>query len=187
MSKPLLLTCLCITALPLAQAAVVTIPDNVNSPEFMRQIDVGPITPYGETPAEAARKRLVFEWAYTMMMRGDVRGAFEKYVDKNFCDHGHLVTHGKRDCGTWEEAQQGFKRFASMAKPGAKVEVPTMATVDGEMVTMYGAGVDVFRVHDGKITDHWDGSPPAEVTLKAHPPGTAERVMRGEGPPAGGP
>jgi hypothetical protein len=51
---------------------------------------------------------------------------------------------------------------------------------------MYGEGVDVFRVVNGKITDHWDGSPPATVTIKAHPPGTAERVMSGLGPPGPG-
>lgn len=178
-----------IAALLAGRAAIadqLTIPDNVNSPDFIKNINVGPITPYGETPAEAARKRLAFEWVYTMMMQGKVREAFEKYVDKNFCDHGHLVTHGKRDCGSWEEAQVGFQHFAANAKPGAKAEVPTYATVDGEMVTMYGAGVDIFRVHDGKITDHWDGSPPATVTIKAHAPGTAERVMSGEGPPSPG-
>jgi hypothetical protein len=102
-------------------------------------------------------------------------------------DHGHLVTHGKRDGGSWAEAQLGFKDFAARAKPGAQVEVPTLATVDGEMVTMCGAGVDIFRVRHGKITDHWDASPPAAVSVKAHPPGTAERVMRGAGPPSGPP
>lgn len=172
-------------ALTVAHAALLTIPANVASVDFIRNIDVGPITPYGETAAEAAAKRLVFEWSYTMMMQGKVTEAFEKYVDRGFCDHSHLVTRAKKDCGTWEEAQVGFRNFAARAKPGAQVEVPTLATVCGEMVTMYGEGVDVFRVHDGKITDHWDGSPPATVTIKAHPPGTAERVMSGQGPPGG--
>jgi len=51
------------------------------------------------------------------------------------------------------------------------------------MVTMWGEGVDIFRVHNGKITDHWDASPPDTATVKAHAPGTAQRVMSGEGPP----
>lgn len=169
-----------------ANADQLVVPANVQSPDFIKNIDVGPLTPYGETRDEAARKRLVFEWSYTMMMQGKVREAFEKYVDKNWCDHSHLVTHAKKDCGSWEEAQRGFLNFAAMAKPGAKVEVPTLATVCGEIVTMYGEGVDVFRVVNGKITDHWDGSPPATVTIKAHPPGTAERVMSGQGPPGPG-
>ena len=43
-----------------------------------------------------------------------------------------------------------------------------MASVDGEMVTMYGAGVDVFRVVNGKITNHWDASPGKSVVIKEH-------------------
>ena len=146
-------------------------------------VNVGDITPYGETPAEAARKKITFEWTCQIFVDGDAAGAFKNYVDPNFCDHGHLVTHGKRDCGSYAEVEPNFARMAKMSAAGGTMEIPVEATVDGEMVTMYGAGVDIFRVHNGKITDHWDASPPDTTTIKAHPPGTAARVMSGEGPP----
>jgi len=145
-------------------------------------VNVGDITPYGETPAEAAAKKVTFEWVCQMFVDGDVAGGFKNYVDPNFCDHGHLVTHGKRECGGYAEVEKSFERMARMDATGL-IELPVQATVDGEMVTMWGEGVDIFRVHNGKITDHWDASPPDTATVKAHAPGTAQRVMSGEGPP----
>lgn len=146
-------------------------------------VNVGDITPYGETADEAARKLIAFQWTCRIFVDGDAAGAFAAYVDPNFCDHGHLVTHGRTECGGYATVEQNFARMAKMSQAGGTMEIPTQATVDGEMVTMYGAGVDIFRIHNGKITDHWDASPPDTVTIKAHPPGTAARVMAGLGPP----
>ena len=93
------------------------------------------------------------------------------------------MTHGKAACGSYSQTLNQFKSIVRTMFNGTTVEVPVMATVDGEMVTQWGAGVDIFRVHNGKITDHWDASPPAAAAIKAHPPGTAERVMSGfDGP-----
>ncbi|MFT3905898.1 MAG: hypothetical protein QM718_06310 [Steroidobacteraceae bacterium] len=157
--------------------------DRIN-PASIKPGDVGPVTPYGETAAEAARKKLMFDWLYMVMIQRKPQQAFEKYVSRDYCNHGHLSTQGKRDCSDYNETlARWVKNYARPLNPGEQIEMPRLATVNGEMVTMYGEGVDIFRVHDGKITDHWDASPPAEVTIKAHAPGFAEWVMGGmQGP-----
>lgn len=157
----------------------------MRDPATIRKGDTGPETAYGETPAEAAAKRLVFEWNYTNMIERKPAEAFDMYVSRDYCNHGHLSTGGRTECMGYEETRTRWMRnYGQPLKAGEKVEVPYMAAVNGEMVTMYGEGVDIFRVHDGKVTDHWDASPPARVTLKAHAPGFAKWVMGDrKGPP----
>ncbi|MGC3981460.1 MAG: hypothetical protein QM808_09390 [Steroidobacteraceae bacterium] len=140
------------------------------------KVDVGPITPYGETPAEVANKRVAFEWVYMMMVQRKPKEAFDKYVSKDFCDWS--MASLKKPCGTAEQTLNGMARmYQQPAKPGELSEVPTLAAVNGEMVTMYGEGVDIFQVKNGKIVAHWDASPPAQITIEAHPPGFTEWVM----------
>lgn len=139
-------------------------------PATVKQGATGPITAFGETPAEAANKKVLFDWVYMMMIARKPQEAFEKYVSKSYCEHGHLAAGMNRDCAPYDETLKSFMRYARPLKPGEKVEMPTMAAVNGEMVTMFGDGIDIFRVHDGKITDHWDGSPPAAWNTAGPPP-----------------
>ncbi len=169
-------------ALSLAVASAAQIPLDQARKLCHPNVSVGDLTPYGETPEEANNKLITFKWNCQAFVDNDPDGAFANYVSPVFCDHSHLVTRGKRACGSYAETLPNFERMAKMGASSGSFEFPTGATVDGEMVTMYGAGVDIFRVHDGKITDHWDASPPDTTTIQAHPPGTAQRVMSGEGP-----
>ena len=131
-------------------------------------VDVGARTAYGETQQEAAAKKIAFQWACGVLVEGRVKQAFAQYVSKDFCDHSHMVTAGLKPCGTYAQTLKNFERMSTMMVRNGKIEFPLWAAVNGEMVTQYGAGADIFRVHDGKITDHWDASPPVDVTLKAH-------------------
>jgi len=153
-------------------------------PTKITGVDVGPVTPYGETAAEASNKRIAFEWVHMAMIERQPQQAFEKYVSKDYCNHAHLSTYGQRDCANYDDTVAKWVRmFARPLKPGELIEYPTMATVDGEMVTMYGEGVDIFRVHNGKITDHWDASPPAAANIPAHNPAFVDfmgKRVRGE-------
>jgi predicted SnoaL-like aldol condensation-catalyzing enzyme len=141
-------------------------------------VDVGPLTPYGETAREMAAKRVPFARNYMSMIQGKSKAAIEKYVSPEFCDHSHMMTRGRKDCATRAELIASPMGNRAAAKLGDRIEMPYMATVDGEMVTMYGAGVDIFRVKDGLITDHWDASPPAAVTVREHGPEVVERMMK---------
>lgn len=167
-----------------AHAAVIT---GKQAKELCAKVDVGPTTPYGEFPQEAAAKKIVFQWNCMTMVDRKVKEAFEKYVDKQWCDHGHLVTKGQNRCGTYDEAIAFFSRMAATPlKDTDTLEFPTMGSVNGEMVTMYGAGVDIFRVVNGKVTDHWDASPAKAISFKDKPAGMAEWVMGGmKGPMPG--
>lgn len=155
--------------------------------ELCAKGDTGPITPYGETAEEKAAKKIVFEWNCMIMVERNVKAAFDKYVSKDWCDHGHLITQGKKPCGSIEETLPMFTRFGTgQVKDADMLEFPVMSAVSGDHVTMYGAGVDIFRVVNGKITDHWDASPPAATSLKGHDPRFPDWVMGGmKGPMPG--
>jgi predicted SnoaL-like aldol condensation-catalyzing enzyme len=149
--------------------------------------DVGPTTPYGEFPEEAAAKKVVFQWNCMTMVERKIKEGFEKYVDKQWCDHGHLVTKGQNRCGTFDEAVQFFSRMgAAPLKDTDMLEFPVQSSVNGDHVTNYGAGVDIFRVVNGKITDHWDASPAQAISFKDKPAGMADWIMGGmKGPMPG--
>jgi predicted SnoaL-like aldol condensation-catalyzing enzyme len=140
--------------------------------------DVGPRTVYGETKGEAAAKKLMFEWVCMTLVDGKVKEAFEKYVSRNFCDHSHMVTAGLKACGDYAETETAFERMSKMLVKNGKIEFPTSATVNGEMVTQWGAGADIFRVHGGKITDHWDASPPVSISMAAHDQAFSDRMQK---------
>jgi predicted SnoaL-like aldol condensation-catalyzing enzyme len=90
-----------------------------------------------------------------------------------------MMTAGQRECATFQDKlARAAATSTKIPKVGDVIEVPTMATVDGEMVTMYGAGVDIFQVHDDRIVAHWDGSPPVPIVIKAHPQGMVENMMK---------
>ena len=133
---------------------------------------------------------MVFARLFMAYMQGKPREAIEKYYAEDFCGHGHLSNGGKRACSTRAEAIERAPRERPIPKVGDRIEVPYMASVNGEMVTVYGKGVDIFRVHNGKVTDHWDASPPTDITIPAHTPEFTERMMQvvaGLAPSSAGP
>lgn len=143
--------------------------------------DTGPVTSYGEFPEETAAKRIVFEWNCAMMVERNVEAAFERYVAEDWCDHAHMVTRGENRCGTYEETMALFARMNSEPLEDDEIiEFPTQYMVNGDHVTVYGAGVDIFRVVNGKLTDHWDASPTRAISFEDKPEGMAERIMSGQ-------
>ena len=164
----------CLVLMGVASAAEVDVQDMLK-----QGVQVGPVTPYGELKGEAAAKKIMFEFVFMNMIERKPAEAFEKYVSKGYCNHSHLSTKGVKSCADYEATKARWvNNWSKPAQPGEKVEFPQYATVNGEMVTMYGAGVDIFRVHDGKITDHWDASPPAEVDVKAHSPEATAKMNK---------
>ncbi len=155
--------------------------------ELCAKGDTGPKTAYGEFPEETAAKKIVFQWNCMTMVERKVNEGFEKYVDKNWCDHGHLVTKGQNRCGTFDEAIVFFNRMAGAPlKDTDVIEFPLQSAVNGDHVTMYGEGVDIFRVVNGKLTDHWDASPAKAISFKDKNAGMADWIMGGmKGPMPG--
>ncbi|HTP39453.1 MAG TPA: hypothetical protein VMI92_07730 [Steroidobacteraceae bacterium] len=140
--------------------------------------DVGPRTAYGETRDEAAAKKIAFTWACMVLVEGKVKEGFEKYVSKDWCDHSHMANSGLKPCANYDETLKLFSGMSGMMVKDGKIEFPVMATVNGELVTQWGAGADIFRVHDGKLTDHWDASPPRNASLEAHDQAFSDRMQK---------
>ncbi len=146
--------------------------------ERCAKVDVGPRTTYGETKAEAEAKKIAFKWACGVLVEGRTKEAFEQYVSKDFCDHSHMANAGLKECSTYDEMVKQFAGMASMLVKDGKIEFPVVAAVNGDMVTQYGEGVDIFRVKNGKITDHWDASPPTRREINPHDQEFSDRMQK---------
>jgi predicted SnoaL-like aldol condensation-catalyzing enzyme len=162
--------------------------------EMCAQGYVGPRTVYGETKSEKEAKRIQYAWYCLAVVNGKADEAFEKYVAKDICDHSHMANAGLKPCATYDDMLKMFRGMGAMMSKGDSLEFPVYSTVNGDLVTQYGEGVDIFRVNkDGKISDHWDASPPADVDLKAHDQAFSDRMQqqidtgkRNAAPPMGG-
>jgi hypothetical protein len=158
----------CLTPLSSTNAEPIT---GARAKDLCARGDVGPLTPYGETAEETANKHVVFEWNCGTMVARDTKAAFARYVSPKWCDYGHLLNQMKKRCGSYDEAVAMFSRMAAKPLTDAEIiEFPTMASVNGPMVTMYGAGVDVFEVRGGKIVAHYDASPMKAIAFKDKSP-----------------
>lgn len=79
----------------------------------------------------------------------------DKYWSPRYIQHNPLVPNGS----------DVLKGFVSSFAPGFKYE-PGMVVAEGDLVMMHGRytgigpkamiGVDIFRLADGKIVEHWD-------------------------------
>ena len=152
----------------------------IKAREMCAQGYVGPRTVYGETKQEKEAKRVQYAWYCLAVVSGKADEAFEKYVAKDICDHSHMANAGLKPCAGYDDMLKMFRGMGAMMSKG-------------DLVTQYGEGVDIFRVKDGKLTDHWDASPPAAVALKAHDQAFSDRMQqqidtgkRSAPPPMGG-
>jgi len=122
-----------------------------------------------DTPQEAADKKVVAGWA-GLLSQGMVKEAFTLYVSKSFNDHSDMLgSMMKGQKLTWASVEAFMEKDPNFA-PGAKpnpIKVAQVLVADRDMVTQYGSiGVDIFRVKNGKIIEHWDASPPqSAVTI----------------------
>jgi predicted SnoaL-like aldol condensation-catalyzing enzyme len=120
----------------------------------------------------------MFMTVHLQFLEGKARTMMETYFAKDYCNHGHLSTRGQKDCQTYEEKLALSKDTNVKPKAGDVIEIPTLASVNGEMVTMYGAGVDIFRVRNGKVMEHWDASPGRPITIKAHDKAFVDNMVK---------
>ena len=106
-----------------------------------------------DTPQEAAAKATVEAWG-ALLDQGKINEAINLYVSPYFVDHSEL---GRFMAKT---RHLGFAKTEAVfhmmvAQPGPKMV--QKITADDNMVTVRGRlGQDIFRVQNGKITDHWD-------------------------------
>ncbi len=110
--------------------------------------------------ALTARNRAVIEAFADLFYRQlKVREAYEKYVAADYRQHNPMATDGR-------EAAIGFLEPYIAANPGLTMEVKRIL-VDGDLAAVHLLGkrnaadrglaaVDILRLKDGKIVEHWD-------------------------------
>ncbi len=89
----------------------------------------------------------------------DVAGAIERFLTEDYRQHSPVIADGKR--GALEFLLEEFGREAAMPRMG-----PMRTLAEGNLVLMHrlteyadgshSANVDIFKVRDGQISEHWD-------------------------------
>lgn len=103
-------------------------------------------------------RRVVEDFLDLINRQGRVREAFERHVSENYIQHNPNAQNG------WEDAIVLIEQFA--ATPGFHPSVKRMVA-EGDLVAVHmhiafadaAAGLavmDMFRLADGKIVEHWD-------------------------------
>jgi predicted SnoaL-like aldol condensation-catalyzing enzyme len=106
----------------------------------------------------AANRALMSRFAEQFYARKDVRGAFEAYVESDYIQHNPGLRDG-RDAAV-------AALTPMFATAGAQFEVKHLL-VDGDLalIHLFGRGdpattgaavVDLYRLHAGRIVEHWD-------------------------------
>jgi predicted SnoaL-like aldol condensation-catalyzing enzyme len=100
---------------------------------------------------------------------GDVDGAISRYVGKTYIQHTALAEDGV-------EGLRSFINFFLKTFPNAKGDIRRVIA-DGDIVAVHAVwtglvsetgdvGVDIFRVENGKLVEHWDVFAPVPATSK---------------------
>jgi predicted SnoaL-like aldol condensation-catalyzing enzyme len=106
-----------------------------------------------------ANKRAVREFYERAFNDGDAEGAVERHLGPTYTQHNPQAADGA-------EAFIGFVKWYRSEFPQLSVEIKRMVA-EGDLVVTHGviktspedrgtAAVDIFRLEDGKIVEHWD-------------------------------
>jgi predicted SnoaL-like aldol condensation-catalyzing enzyme len=106
-------------------------------------------------------KAIVREWNDLAFVQRQPEAAVAKYLGSHYTQHNPQAADGA-------EAFIGFVHYFTAAFPNSRLEVKRMAA-EGDLVMMHShlvrqpgdrgvAVVDIFRLEEGKIVEHWDVS-----------------------------
>jgi len=97
-----------------------------------------------ETAEEAAAKAMVIDWMVKVFNEGKAQEAFEMYTSKDFEEHSRRL-------------RGGYDETLAVLSKMPKRDINPKVWVNDEIVLVISEiGNEVFRVQNGKITDHWD-------------------------------
>lgn len=134
-------------------------------------------------PAERTAPPSTREIATAFLARlyadGDARGAYERYAAPDFKQHDPEIADGWAGEAAYLDALQG----QSPGAPRASVNVNNIVLVDGDLFALHHhfftgpddpgrVLVDIWRVANGKIVEHWNVGQPIPRTM-AHGNGMA--------------
>lgn len=103
-------------------------------------------------------RAIVEDFANLFYRQRDIRSAFKRHVAADYVQHNPNILDGR------DAAIAALEPM--MTSPGARFEVKRIL-VDGDLAAIHlhamprpdsagGAVVDLFRLVDGKIVEHWD-------------------------------
>ena len=113
-----------------------------------------------DTTASEANKTATLAFYKQALLEGDVENAFRTYAGTNYRQHNPLI----------EDGMEGVRKFVAgivAGHPDAHAEIKRVFS-DGDYVIIhshwYGlsdnprgeAVVDIFRLENGKMVEHWD-------------------------------
>jgi predicted SnoaL-like aldol condensation-catalyzing enzyme len=118
-------------------------------------------------------KKVVLAFYKEAHFHGDVDGAIARYVGKTYTQHTALAEDGV-------EGLRDYINFFLKTFPSAKGDIRRVIA-DGDMVAVHAhwtglvsetgdVSVDIFRVEDGKLVEHWDVLAPVPATSKNNNP-----------------
>ena len=104
-------------------------------------------------------KRIVRAYYEQAFNDGDPEGAVERYVGDRYVQHNPQAADGT-------EAFIGFVKWSRAQFPELRVDIKRMIA-EGDLVVTHSrlttspedrgtAAVDIFRVENGKVVEHWD-------------------------------
>ncbi|MGC3980759.1 MAG: hypothetical protein QM808_05815 [Steroidobacteraceae bacterium] len=115
---------------------------------------------FRESPAEEAAKQVVLT-RFKLRQEGKYMELM-KYLSEDFTEHmtpARMSKNGKTAYQNQLEQAQRMSASPTTVDP-AVANYPVQARASEDLVTLFHAfGCDIFRVKNGKVSDHWDCTP----------------------------
>lgn len=152
-----LVGCLMMSTLAFAQGAGPPGPPGPQGPGGSGGPGARSATSDDSGPNSAANRALVIKFFNMVFTEHKVAEAFSLYVSDDFVEHHRFV--GDKEVATRQKAidtltaefQRDPNHKLSARRVIAQGDLVSVHSVDG------GGDIDIFRVRNGKIVEHWDG------------------------------
>lgn len=130
-------------------------------------------TAFADGANTAANKKLVVDFFTLLLVDKKPQEAFDKYVAKQYIQHNPVADDG------WTDAINFLNGWFAQ-NPKSVIQIKRVIA-DGDLVAVHHhmrtspevrglAAVDIFRVENGKVVEHWDVVQPIpEKSANPHP------------------
>ena len=111
----------------------------------------------GRLASTANNKKLVVDFYRTVFIEKRVVEGFERYVAPGYVQHNPLLATGREAAVKFLTTRANREAVADIKRVIAEGDLVVLHVHSRNTLSDRGrAVVDIFRVTDGKITEHWD-------------------------------